>query len=81
MILSPTTYAQVARAQFEIVHNHVQHIERLSRALCRVECHVVQRDSYDGSVTKADDAGDGVVTMTTMTMMIESVTKGARCQC
>ena len=34
------TYAQVARSQY-----HVQQIERLSRATCRVECHVVRRDS------------------------------------
>ena len=37
------TCAQVAR-----VHscaNHVQHIERLSRATCRVTCHAVRRDS------------------------------------
>ena len=34
---------QVARAQ--PCANHVQHIERLSRATCRVTCLVVQRDS------------------------------------
>ena len=27
------------------VQNHVQHIERLSRATCRVTCHAVRRDS------------------------------------
>ena len=37
------TYAQVAWAQS--CANHVQHIERLSRATCRDTCHVVQRDS------------------------------------
>ena len=37
------TFAQVARAQS--CANHVQHIERLSRATCRVTCHVVRRDS------------------------------------
>ena len=36
------TYA-VARAQS--CANHVQHIERSSRATCRVTCHVVRRDS------------------------------------
>ena len=35
--------AQVARAQ--PCENHVQHIERPSRATCRVTCHVVQKDS------------------------------------
>ena len=35
------TYAQVARAH--TCANHVQHIERLSRAACRVTCHVVLR--------------------------------------
>ena len=39
------TYAQVARAQS--FANHVQHIERLSRATCRVTCHVVRRDSSE----------------------------------
>ena len=39
------THAQVARAQS--CANHVQHIERLSRATCRVTCHLVQRDSSD----------------------------------
>ena len=33
------TYAEVARAQ--LCANYVQHIERLSRATCRVMCHVV----------------------------------------
>ena len=42
------TYAQVARAQS--CANHVQHIERLSRATC-VTCHSVRRDS---SATKFD---------------------------
>ena len=37
------TYAQVARAQS--CSNHVQHIERLSRATCRVTCHMLRRDS------------------------------------
>ena len=37
------TYAQVARAQSRA--NHVQHSERLSRATCRITCHVVLRDS------------------------------------
>ena len=37
------TYAQVAQAQS--CPNHVQHIERLSRATCRVTCHLVQRNS------------------------------------
>ena len=37
------TYAQVARTQS--CANHVQHIERFSRATCRVSCHVVGRDS------------------------------------
>ena len=37
------TYTQVARAQS--CANHVQHIERLSRATCRVTCHLVRRDS------------------------------------
>ena len=37
------TYAQVARAQS--CANHVQHIERLSRATCRVTCYLVRRDS------------------------------------
>ena len=37
------TYAQVARAQS--CANHVQHIQRLSCATCRVTCHVVRRDS------------------------------------
>ena len=32
-------YAQVAQAQS--CANHVQHIERLSHATCRVKCHVV----------------------------------------
>ena len=36
------THAQVARAQS--CANHVQHIERLSRATC-VTCHLVRRDS------------------------------------
>ena len=36
-------YAQVAWAQS--CANHVQHIERLSRATCRATCHVVRRDS------------------------------------
>ena len=35
------TFAQVARISCA---NHVQHIERLSRASCHVTCHVVQRD-------------------------------------
>ena len=43
------TYAQVARAQS--CANHVQHIERLSRATCRVTCHAVRMDS---SATKFD---------------------------
>ena len=37
------TYAQMARAQS--CAYLVQHIERLSRATCRVTCYVVQRDS------------------------------------
>ena len=37
------TYAQVARAQS--CANHVQRIQRLSRAACRVTCHVVRKDS------------------------------------
>ena len=36
-------YDQVARVQS--CANHVQHIEHLSRATCRVSCHVVRRDS------------------------------------
>ena len=36
------TYAQVTRAQS--CANHVQHVERLSRATCRVTCHVVRRN-------------------------------------
>ena len=43
------TYAQVARAKS--CANHVQHFERLSRATCRVMCHVVRRDS---SAIKSD---------------------------
>ena len=31
--------------QGAIVCNHVQHIERLSRATCRVTCHLARRDS------------------------------------
>ena len=42
-------HAQVAQAQSCV--NHVQHIERLPRATCRVTCHLVQRDS---SVIKFD---------------------------
>ena len=42
-------YAQVVRAQS--CANHVQHIERLSRATRRVTCHVVRRDS---SAMKSD---------------------------
>ena len=38
-----STYAQVDRAH--LCANHVQHIERLSRATCRATCHVVRRDS------------------------------------
>ena len=41
--LSPTRNAQVAQAHSCV--NHVQHIERLSRATCRVTCHLVRRDS------------------------------------
>ena len=41
--LVSNTYAQVAQVQS--CANHVQHIERLSHATCRVTCHVVQRDS------------------------------------
>ena len=37
------TYAQVPRAQS--CANHVQHIQGLSRATCRVTCHAVRRDS------------------------------------
>ena len=37
------TYAKVAQAQS--CANHVQHIERLSHATCRVMCHAVRRDS------------------------------------
>ena len=37
------TYAQVAWAQS--CANHVQHIQRISRATCHVTCHVVRRDS------------------------------------
>ena len=37
------THFEVARAQS--CANHVQHIERLSRATCRVACHVVRRES------------------------------------
>ena len=37
------TYAQAARAPS--CANHVQHIERLSHATCRVTCHLVLRDS------------------------------------
>ena len=37
------TYDQEAREQ--PCANHMQHIERLSRATCRVTCHVVRRDS------------------------------------
>ena len=40
-----SVYPQVARAQSRA--NHVQHIERLSRATCRVACHVVRRNSSD----------------------------------
>ena len=36
-------YDQVARVQS--CANHVQHMEHLSRATCRVLCHVVRRDS------------------------------------
>ena len=36
-------YTQVARSQ--LCANHVQHIERLWRATCRVMCHVVWMDS------------------------------------
>ena len=36
------SYTQVARAQS--CANHVQHIERLSRATRRVTCHVVRMD-------------------------------------
>ena len=42
-ISSPRREAQVALAQS--CANHTQHIERLSRATCRVTCHVVRRDS------------------------------------
>ena len=45
-----STYAQVARAQS--CADHVQHIERLSRATCSV--HLVQRDS---SASKFDRIG------------------------
>ena len=37
------TYAQVALAQS--CANHVQHTECLSRATCRVTCHVLRRDN------------------------------------
>ena len=37
------TFAQVARD--ESCANHVQHIERLSRATRRLTCHVLRRDS------------------------------------
>ena len=37
------TYAQVPQAQS--CANYVKHIERLSRATCRVTCHLVRRDS------------------------------------
>ena len=37
------TYAQVAWAQSCV--NHMQHIEHLSHATCRVMCHVVQSNS------------------------------------
>ena len=37
------THAHVAQA--ESCANHVQHIERLSRATCRATCHLVRRDS------------------------------------
>ena len=45
--LSPAlTLKLIARAQFCAIRaSHVQHIERLSRAKCRVTCHVVRRDS------------------------------------
>ena len=43
------TDAQAARAQS--CTNHMQYIERLSRAACRVTCHVVRRD---GSAVKFD---------------------------
>ena len=36
-------YAEVVRAQS--CANHVQHIQHLPRATCRITCHVVQRDS------------------------------------
>ena len=36
-------HAQLIQAQS--CTNHVQHIERLSRATCRVTCHLVRRDS------------------------------------
>ena len=47
--LSPNTHTQVTQAQS--CANRVQHIERLSRATCRVTCHLVRRDS---SATKFD---------------------------
>ena len=48
------TCAQVARAQS--CANHVQHIERLSRATCRVTCHVVRRDRPATKFDRADIA-------------------------
>ena len=47
-------YAQVARAQLRA--NRVQHIERLSRATCRVTCHLVRRDSSAIKFDKAEIA-------------------------
>ena len=44
------TYAQVTQAQS--CANHMQHIERLSRATRRVACHVVRRDSSAIKVEK-----------------------------
>ena len=38
-----STYTKVARAQS--CANYVQHIERLSRAICPAACHVVRRHS------------------------------------
>ena len=40
---SPTRTLKWPRAQW--CANHVQHIERFSRAACRATCHVVWRDS------------------------------------
>ena len=47
LLTAPQTVSNmhVQVAQVQSCTNHVQHIQRLSRATCRVMCHVVRRDS------------------------------------